>query len=288
MVGKFGHQRRVALIGLGLIGGSLACALKEHTAYTVAGYDAGPGVSTAALAAGAIDLAVPTLEEAVREADIIFFCLPVRSIVTAIGEAAPFLKAGAIVTDVASTKGYLLDVIPALLPEGVVYVGGHPMAGSEKSGFAAAQSGLFVGKPYVLSHQGNNETALEQLKELITAIGAIPLVLDGAIHDRAVAEISHIPHIMAAALATLAGTGHGKEHNRVLAATGFRDMTRIAGSDSDMWVDICLTNRHCLEAGLTQMIDLLNDFRDKLGYQDEAALREFFANGKLSRQFMAQ
>lgn len=272
----------VAIIGLGLIGGSLALALRRGGLYTVYGYDAVPLVVQQAVAQHAVDKGCTSLEAAVCMAELVVFCLPVRHIVPAVAQVAPLLAPHTVVTDVASTKGELLAAIPPLLPPGVAYVGGHPMAGSEKSGFAAARADLFAGRPYILTrHPGMDRLALVRVVNMVSHIGAVPVLLDGAVHDGVAAEISHVPHLMAAALTVLAGRGQQVDLKMRLAAGGFRDMTRIAASEAALWTDICLSNRQEIVERLRELQLLIDGLISNLERSDAAGLAAFLrrANG---------
>lgn len=280
--------RRVAVIGLGLIGGSLAWALRRSGAYTVYGYDAAPQAVRQALARHAIDEGCASLEAAARAANLAVFCLPVRRIAATVAQVAPLLAPRTVVTDVASTKGELLATLPALLPPGVAYVGGHPMAGSEKSGFAAARPDLFAGHPYILTrHAGMDKRALRRVVEMVRHIGAVPVLLDGAAHDGIAAEVSHVPHLLAAALTMLAGRGPHADVKMRLTAGGFRDMTRIAASEAALWTDICLSNRREITAGLRKLELLMEELIAALEHDDAAGLHTFLQQASGIRRRLA-
>ncbi|EAX47124.1 Prephenate dehydrogenase [Thermosinus carboxydivorans Nor1] len=275
----------VAVVGLGLIGGSLALALKKYTNHSVCGCDISADTLKQALQAGAVDRAETKIHEAVNGADVVIFCLPVSHIPAAIAEAAPYFKPGAVITDVASAKGCLLATVPGLMPREVTYIGGHPMAGSEKSGFTAAHAELFVGRPYILTQpEKASDEAMARLRQIITAIGAIPVVMDGELHDMVVAQISHIPHIMAAALVNLAGSGKHSHLSLSLAAGGFRDMTRIAASNPALWVDICFSNRTQIINSLKQLQEVLQRVTQNLEENDVSGLAAFLSQAREMRE----
>lgn len=282
--------KTVAIIGLGLIGGSLALALKANTGVTVLGYDEAVETLAAAKAAGAIDRGLGGPDE-VGEADVVIFSLPVGRIAAAAQAAAGGLKAGAIVTDVGSAKRGLQLSLPKLLPPTVRYVGGHPMAGAEKSGFAAARGDLFAGRPYILTGDGDDDAtdeALNALIGLVRAIGAQPLVMDSELHDTLVARISHVPHVAAAVLARMAGDSDQGELALTLAANGFRDMTRIASSNPMLWSDICLGNRENVAAALLRLRAEVDGFLTLLSAGDRAGLEGFFAEAKRVRDRLSE
>lgn len=274
----------VAVIGLGLIGGSLALALKRYTPHTVYGYDACEATSEQALQTKAIDGAATNIAEAVQAADVVIFCLPVSDITAKVAEAVPYLKTGAIISDVAGTKDNLLTAVPDLLPLNVNYVGGHPMTGSEKSGFSAASADLFIDRPYILTLQKETDSgAVETLKELVSAIGAMPMVIDGVVHDAIAAQISHVPHVTAAALVMMANCSKHADLNFALAAGGFRDMTRIASANPAMWTDICLTNKQEIINGLLDLQKIISQVVANLNQGDAENLIAFFSEAKKIR-----
>jgi prephenate dehydrogenase len=281
--------KTVAIIGLGLIGGSLALALKANTKITVLGYDESEGTVAAAQAAGAIDRRLGGPGE-VGDADVVVFSLPVGRIAAAVEAAADGLKAGAIVTDVGSAKRDLQLALPKLLPSTVSYVGGHPMAGAEKSGFAAARGDLFAGRPYILTGDGGDmaDEAVKVLVGLVRSIGAQPLVMDSELHDMVVARISHVPHVAAAVLARMAGDSDQGDLALTLAANGFRDMTRIASSNPALWSDICLGNRENVVAALLRLRAEVDAFLALLTEGDRVGLEGFFAEAKRVRDRLAE
>ena len=270
----------VTIIGLGLIGGSLALALKKYTHCHVVGYDACPRVVAAALTGGAIDAGADSPDQAVADADVVFWALAPSMIPQAVQQTAGRMKNGAIITDVASSKGDL-NRLSGQLPPGVTYIGGHPMAGSEKNGFGAANADLFVGRPYILLPDSSADpAALPALAGLIAQLGARIVVMDMSDHDPAVADISHVPHIAAAALTLLAGDGVQGSRKLSLAAGGFRDMTRVASGNPVMWADICMTNRAAVQDSIRQLQDILQHVSNLLAAHDTAALTELLARAK--------
>lgn len=277
----------VAIVGLGLIGGSLGLALKCYTQWRVSGYDAVAAVRQAALSRQAVDEVKDCLSEAVDNADVVIFCTPVSSIPALVSKAVPYLRPGAVVTDVASAKGCLTQVIPQLLPVGTTYIGGHPMAGTEHSGIQAARADLFIDRPYVLIGQGNRPTtALTTLQELVVGIHAKPIILDAQTHDAAVARISHLPHLLASMLANIAGAHPLAEVGLSLAAGSFQDMTRVAGSNPIMWRDICLANRAEICQALEELRQELATVQHCVETGDAANLEAFFTRAKAVREAM--
>ena len=274
---------RVTIIGLGLIGGSLALALKKYTHCHVVGYDACPQTVASALTGGVIDAGADSPDQAVTDADFVFWAIAPSMIPLTVQQTAGHMKNGAIVTDVASSKGDLAR-LSGLLPPGVTYISGHPMAGSEKNGLGAATADLFVGQPYILLPDSSAGTAaLPNLAGLIAQLGARIVVMDMSDHDPAVADISHVPHIAAAALTMLAGDGVQGSAKLSLAAGGFRDMTRVASGNPDMWADICMTNRAAVQHSIGQLQNILEQVSSLLASQDTTALTEWLARAKAIR-----
>lgn len=275
---------QVTIIGLGLIGGSLALALKKYTKYTVVGYDSCQQTIAQALEEGAIDKGASCVQQAVADGDFIFLAVNPSLVVEIVGQTAAAMKTGAVITEVASAKGVIPSELNRLLPPGVSYVGGHPMAGSEKNGFGAAAADLFVGKPYIILRDGPTGTAAaDLLAGLVAKLGARICIMDMNDHDPAVADISHVPHIAAAALTVLAGDGTNGQRKLSLAAGGFRDMTRVASGNPEMWADICLMNRAAVQTSLEQLQHILTCVNHLLAANDKAALTEFLAQAKHTR-----
>jgi prephenate dehydrogenase len=256
---------RIALLGLGLIGGSIARALRERAtgqppvliAWTPTG--AGP---TAAAADGVIDVAARSAEEAIDGADLIVLGGPAPSVVAVLddlaGPSRASLGADAVVTDVASTKAAIVARAHAL---GLRFVGGHPMAGRETSGYAASTGDLFVDRPWVIVPDAD-QAAVERVEWLARSTGARPVRMDAAAHDAAVAAVSHLPLIAAAALVEAVAGGPSGERDdwpasASLAASGWRDMTRLARGDVAMGAGIVETNAPALAARVRDMVTVL-------------------------------
>lgn len=275
----------VAIVGIGLIGGSLGMALRRRgLAREVLGIPRRRQTIEEALAVGAIDRGDLDLA-AVRAAELVVLAPPVLTIPPLVEAMAPHLRPGAVVTDVGSTKGVLMRRLQPLLPAHADLVGGHPMAGSERGGVLAAREDLFEGAIWVLSRTPRTRAEnLERLAELARRVGATPVEMDPDRHDEAVARISHLPHVVAAGLAEAAGAGPvPTELLRLLAAGGFRSTTRIASSPPEMWRDICLTNPGAILASLGDFEAALGRFRQALEAGDGDALLECFARGKQAR-----
>jgi cyclohexadieny/prephenate dehydrogenase len=239
--------RRLAVLGLGLLGGSVALAARRRgVAARVAGAARRPDVRAAALARGAVDEA-GDFESAARDADLVVLATPLLAMPEVVRRVAPGLAAGAIVTDVGSVKAGLAEVLPGLLPSGAVYVGSHPMAGSHRSGFEHAREDLFEGAACVVT-EAPDAAARERVCSFWRALGARVVVRSAASHDAEVAWMSHLPHALAFAFA--AALRHAPTRAFEVAGSGFRDFTRIAHSEPELWADILAANRKALAAPL--------------------------------------
>ncbi len=231
---------RLAVIGLGLIGGSLAWAARQSGAYSgVIGYDLAPGVAEGALEMGVIDAVAASAAEAAGRADLVVVATPPLAVLATILEAAAACRPGTVVTDVAGFKAGLEKAVPEQLPAGVAYVGGHPMAGSERSGLAAADSSLFVGAVYAVTGPAGRP-ATEAVLSLARSVGACPVLMDAATHDRAAAVVSHLPYLLAVGLC-LTAEAFGPEAAG-LAAGAFRDATRVAAGPPEVGRGMCAGN----------------------------------------------
>jgi prephenate dehydrogenase len=265
----------VTVVGLGLMGASLCMDLKtQGLCRDVRGVARRTQTVLDAFFAGVVDLATNDLQTGILGADIVILSTPVRTIVATLEEIGPRLWPGTLVMDMGSTKADICTAMEAL-PPGVQPVGGHPMCGKETAGFEAAECGLYRNAPWVLSPLPRTDPqALDLAAELASAVGARPVVIEPQRHDRLVAGISHLPFLVASALtAAVAKVGTTDPLVWELAAGGFRDTSRVAASDTQMFLDILLTNR----AAVLQQIDAfageLQDLRALLAAEDEGALR---------------
>jgi prephenate dehydrogenase len=282
----------VCIIGLGLMGGSLALALRSRSTQDVAlrnvqrviGVSRNPDTLAAARRAGAIDAGTSDLAEGVREADLIVLATPARTILRQLPEVGRHARSGALVLDLGSTKSAICAAM-AGLPEGLQPVGGHPMCGKEVAGFAAADADLFRGRTFVLCPLPRTAPdAVDLARALAKAIGARPTLLDPEVHDRAVAAISHLPYAAAVALVNaVEGVDAISETAWLLAASGFRDTSRLAASDVDMMLDVLLTNRGTVLDWLDAYAVQLGRLRQSLADEDELALRAQLAAAQTRR-----
>jgi prephenate dehydrogenase len=285
----------VALVGMGLMGGSLGLALRERRlARRVVAVARRPETVRRALELGAADEGCSEPEQGVAAADLVVLCTPVLTIPALVERIAPHLKPGAVVTDVGSTKAVLVRELPQRLRRDTPYVGGHPMAGSEHTGVDAARADLFLGASYLLTPTAETpEDAVVRLERWISALGAIPIRIEPEAHDRAVAGISHLPHVVAAALAAAVGCPVPEDNSdlsgeretlRRLIAGGFRSTTRIAASSPEMWRDICLTNCDAVLEALRLFEAELALFARALEDRDAGALFRAFERARAARE----
>lgn len=267
-----------AILGLGLIGGSLALALRSTgLAASVTGYDAAPETARRAASLGAVDRIADDLGAAVAAADTVVLAAPVRSILELLDGIEPHLRPGALVIDVGSTKRRIVERMDRL-PAGVRAVGGHPMCGKERAGIEHAEPGLFSGAVFALCPtRRTDDVARRRAERLAAAIGAQPLWLGAGDHDAATASISHLPYVLAVALVRAALDGEGSETAARLAASGFRDTSRLAASDERMMLDILATNGDAVLAALDRVTGELDALRAHIAAGDAATLASTLA-----------
>ena len=278
-------MNKIALLGLGLIGGSLGLALQhERVAEHIYGYDNNQDATYQAWKIGAITEIRNTAEEAVQEADIVILTAPIHAIPGLLERIAPHLKQGVLVTDTASTKVQILNWANSLLPPHATFVGGHPMAGRELSGIQAAEAGLFKDCTYCLVPSEQTPIdSIAQLSEIVVQLGAQPLVLDATRHDRLVAGISHLPFMLSSALVHCLSKQENWKELTTLAAGGFRDMSRLAAGSPTMYRDICATNKVEIVNWLDALISELGNMRSLLAGNDEV-LEHYFEKAKQTRE----
>jgi len=263
---------RIAIIGLGLIGGSLGLAIKAARLdnLEVVGYDREWGVGPKAQRLGAIDRAARDARSAARDAALVVIATPVLATRQVMEEIAPVLREGCVVTDTGSTKAEVLRWAGEILPGHVDFVGGHPLAGKEQSGIQAADAHLFAGAAYcVVPHVNASERAIKAVLSLVGIVGARPVFIDAEEHDSYVAAVSHLPLVLSVALFSLAHNSQAWPDMAELAASGFRDLTRLASGDPNMSHDICITNRERILHWLDRMMDELSRYRELIRDKDE-------------------
>jgi len=267
------RDAHVVIVGLGLMGASLAYDLRGYCRQ-VTGLVRRPESVTEALASGCVDQATTDPAAALPDADLVILATPVRVLLRQIAEFGPLLRPGALLTDMGSTKIEICRALQAA-PAHVRVIGGHPMCGKEQAGLAAAEPGLYQGCTYVLCPLPRTTDASHHLMlELALYIGARPLALDPHRHDRLVAAISHLPYAVSSALvAHVAAMGEQDEQVWEVAASGFRDTSRVAASEVKVMLDILLTNRPAVLAAIDDFQARLAGLRELLERNDEAGLK---------------
>jgi len=270
---------RVAVLGLGLLGGSVALAARRRgAALRVVGAGRRRAPLEAALARGLVD-EIGSPEEMVEAADLVILGMPIGSMASSLERVAGSLAPGAIVTDVGSTKGELADSLPGLLPPGVSYLGSHPMAGSHLRGNAHARGDLLDGACCVVTPISETpEAVLSRVRAFWEALGARVVLRSPAAHDREVAWVSHVPHVLAFAFAE--ALGRGPEGAAEVAGSGFRDFTRIARSDAELWSEILGTNRKALAGPLQEVRRSLERLAAAIEADDSESQEELLSRAR--------
>jgi prephenate dehydrogenase len=268
---------RLALVGLGLIGGSVGLAARERLGAHVTGFDPDPRVRELALARGVADVVVDEPFQ-LEAADVALIAAPVQALAENIVGACLQLP-GAVVTDVGSTKHALVESIKS--PN---YIGGHPLAGAEVAGVEHARADLFAGATWYLTPRADSEgILLERLHRFVTGIGAVPTVIGHADHDRLMAAFSHVPHVVANALVAQATRALGDEAIPVVGPS-FRDATRVAGANPSLWAGIYDANRDAVLDGLDATIELLAEARALLAAGDGPGVETWQAEAAAQRR----
>jgi prephenate dehydrogenase len=261
---------RIAVLGVGLIGGSVGLAAKEHVEDAeVVGFGRSPERLERALELGAIDTVATTLEEALADAAICFCCAPVGALPDQIGAALAAAGEDCVVTDVGSIKGGIVDAF-----DDRRFVGGHPIAGAETAGVEHAREDLFQGATWYLTPtRASSGVLFERLHRFVAAIGARPVAIDAESHDRLLATVSHLPHVLANVLVSQAAGALGEE-DAALPRVGpsFRDATRVAGANSAIWTDIYVANREAIAAEIDAAAERLRNAADTLRAADGDAI----------------
>jgi prephenate dehydrogenase len=276
------QDKKIAIIGLGLIGGSIAKALKDRLNITcITAVDNNESSIRQAISEGYIQEGFTELNDSVYNSDIIFLCTPVKYTLEYLTLLCGNVKESCILTDTASTKKEIIDYINSL-DNPPCFIGGHPMAGTEKAGFASSFSHLFENAYYILSPSKNSpKEALELLTEIVEGIGAIPVKLDAKEHDIITATISHVPHVIASALVNLVKQSDSPERKmQVLAAGGFKDITRIASSNPQIWESIILSNRQEVKETLNKLVKTISTFIEYIDNNNSSNIYNFFESAR--------
>lgn len=270
----------VAIVGVGLIGGSIGLALRERKlARRVVGIGRRTGSLRVAKQVGAVDTTTTNLDRGVCEADLVVVCTPVEHIVTHVQQAAQACPEGALITDAGSTKAQIVRELDGSLPRGVRFIGSHPLAGGEKNGPAEADARLFTNRLVVLTP--TEQAAPDDVGALHAfweSLGARVVQTTPEAHDQALAATSHLPHLVASVLASAT-----PEELLPFTATGWADSTRIAAGDPELWTQIFLANRENLLAALGRFQSQLSIFRQALQMEDRELLSTILTEAKRNR-----
>ena len=275
---------RIAVLGVGLIGGSIGLAARSRAGAEVQGYDPDPAVRERAVELGAVDAAHAELADAVRGAEAVFVAAPVGALAQTVAAALAAAGPDCVVTDVGSTKR-LLEAAAA----DERFVGGHPLAGAESEGVEHARADLFEGATWYLTPRRESTAGVlyERLHALLRRFGAHPVAIDAATHDRLMASISHLPHVLANLQATsaagLLGDGEGESERLPAVGPSFRDAIRVAGANSAIWTDIYTSNRDALMEAIDELSAGLDEVRTMLYGGDTAALAAWIERARVAR-----
>lgn len=273
-------EETVVIVGVGLIGGSLAAALRQRrVARTVIGVGRDAGRLEQARQAGLIDEIATDVGPAAARANVIVFCTPVDRVAEGVRLAAKSVRPGTLLTDAGSVKQPICDAL-ADIP---AFVGSHPIAGSHRQGFEAADPQLFEGRTCVLTPLPSaSDSQVERLGRLWQAVGMRTVTMSASAHDQTLAMTSHLPHLVAAALAATL-----TEENRPFTGTGFRDTTRIAAGDPDLWSGILQQNARHVIHGIEAVQQQLENYKKSLVSQDAVAIKQLLNAGKQQREALS-
>jgi prephenate dehydrogenase len=271
---------KVAVLGVGLIGGSVGLAARARAGAEVCGYDPDPAACATALSLGAIDRHAPDIAATVAEADVVFAAAPVGSLAQTVAQALAGAGPDCVISDVGSTKLALQDA-----RRDRRFIGGHPLAGAETAGVAGAREDLFECATWYLTPTEATDPALyERLRDLIARFGARPQAVDAGAHDHLMACISHLPHVLANALAAQAADAFQREGSPPTAGPSLRDSIRVAGANTAIWTDIYLANRHAIAQAIDELAGRLAQVRAALEHADAQALRDWNDRARVERQ----
>ena len=272
--------RNVAIVGVGLIGGSIGLALrKRNLAEKVTGIGRRQESLRVARRVGAVTNTSVDLAKGVADADLVIVCTPVGTIVEHVRQAAEHCAAGALLTDAGSTKRAIVESLDGPLPRGCRFLGSHPVAGSEKAGPAYADADLFEGRVAIITPTANTRAEdFDALEGLWSALGSMAVQMSADEHDQAMALISHLPHAVAAAVACMLPEKYFR-----LAGSGVLDTTRVAGGSPDLWMQIFWQNRDNILSALNQLVAELQELSNGLRDSNGDAVRKFLTTAKANR-----
>lgn len=276
----------VTIIGLGLIGGSIGLALRQgnKSGWEIVGYSRSQETLANALESGAIERSEVNLENSVKHASFVIVATPVLSIKEVFSQIAPYLSSGCTVTDTASTKVQVMKWAEEILPSKVDFIGGHPMAGKESCGIQAAEAALFRGCTYCLtSSEKTSPKSIDRMTNMVEKLGAIPFFIDAQEHDNLVAGISHLPILLSAALVSVTTKNPSWSKMSKLAASGYRDLTRLASGNPEVNSHICLSNKEAIANWADKFSQELERYRQLVAKGDKR-LEQALIEAKKARQ----
>lgn len=280
------HWQKITLVGVGLLGGSLGLAVRQRgLAKQVDGFVRRPESIGECEKCGAVNRATTDLRSAVEYADLVVLCTPIAQMRPLAEKMLPALKRDAVVTDVGSVKGSVVEELePLVAGAGAQFIGSHPMAGAEKMGVSAARGDLFENAVCVVTPTAKSSAkSVRRLEEFWRAVGGKPVRLSPQLHDEFVSRSSHLPHVVAAELANYVLSPVHPKEQALLCANGFRDTTRVASGSPEMWRDIALANRKNLARVLGVFIEDLQELQLALENADPKSIQEFFEVAKHRR-----
>ncbi|OGN97116.1 MAG: hypothetical protein A2Z77_06070 [Chloroflexi bacterium RBG_13_51_36] len=264
----------VAIIGLGLIGGSIGLALRQggkRSKWEIVGYSRRQESVTNALSLGVIDRGETNLEDAAKQAEFVIIATPVLAVKEIFSKIAPHLRSGCIVTDVGSTKVQIMKWAAEILPPKVDFIGGHPMAGRETYGIQAARSTLFQGCTHCLTpSEKASPKSIDTVIGMVKKLGAIPIFMDAQEHDNLVAGISHLPMVLSVALVSLTTDNPSWSKMSKLAASGYHDLTRLASGNPEVNAHICLSNQEAIVNWMDKFSQELERYRQLVAKGDKS------------------
>ena len=275
-------KRKIGFIGLGLIGGSIAKAIRQYYPdYEIVAFDKNKESLALATQESVIDVAATTIDNNFQNCNYIFLCAPVAYNTAYLKQLAEYLTDDCILTDVGSVKTNIHEEVQHL-GIGKYFIGGHPMAGSEKSGYSNSKAMLIENAYFILTPTAQvPKEKIDAYEKFIETLKALPVVLDYKLHDQITGTISHLPHIIASTLVNFVKTHDTKdEMMKNLAAGGFKDITRIASSSPIMWQNICLKNKDNIIKILDEYIDSLEDFKEAIEREDDLDLYNRFESSR--------
>lgn len=277
----------ISIIGAGLIGGSIAKCLARSKEFKITCVDKDLE-NLKWITEDDIDaVEYNSAKEAVSEADLIFICTPVSLVPAVIDRIMPYAKKGAVITDVGSTKDWVINSIRPILPDGIFFIGGHPMAGSEKMGYRNSCADLFKGAVYIITPDDNTpEHITDEMKRIVSIMGACPVIMDKEHHDCSAAEISHLPYVTSVCLSH--AVNKADDHTLRISAGSLKDMTRVSASSIAMWRDICLTNKKEIRKTINRFREELDEFARILDEEDINHISDYLFEAKEFRERLSR